>query len=102
MNEDIRQTRVHVDGEVGIVIETKQDVTDIIESNKKQYNAIDKHKRWSGEPIRNKVATIPLTCIDELNKQGIMQGFSVLDEKKFRAWLNHPDNRFFRTRAGVI
>ena len=42
MNEDIRQTRVHADGEGGIVIETKQDVTDIIESNKKQYNDIDK------------------------------------------------------------
>ena len=40
--------------------------------------------------------------IDDLNKQGIMRGFAVMDEKRFRAFLNHPDNRFFRTRPGQL
>ena len=43
-----------------------------------------------------------MTVIDTLNKQGIMKGFDVVDQKKFRAWLNDPDNRFFRTRQGRI
>ena len=50
----------------------------------------------------NKIASVPLTVIDELNKQGIMRGFHVLDQARFKAWLNHPDNRAFRTRPGRI
>jgi len=26
----------------------------------------------------------------------------VLDEKRFKAWLNERDNRVFRTRTGVV
>jgi hypothetical protein len=43
-----------------------------------------------------------MTVIDELNKQGIMRGFAVQDEKRFRAWLNERDNRVFRTRTGIV
>jgi len=50
----------------------------------------------------NKVASIPLTVIDDLNKIGIMRGFHVVDEKRFKAWLNNSDNRVFRTRTGVV
>lgn len=99
---DFRQTKAHADGEGGIVIETTQDVSAIVESNKKQFNETKKHTSWSGEPVSNKVASIPLTVIDDLNHKGIMKGFQVLDQKKFLAFLNHPDNRFFRTRAGQL
>ncbi len=99
---EFRKSVAHADGEGGIVVETKQDVSGIIEANKVAYNAIDKHHKWSGEPFHNKVASIPLTAIDHLNQKGIMRGFDVIDEKKFRAWLNDPDQRFFRTRAGTI
>jgi len=40
--------------------------------------------------------------IDDLNHKGIMRGFAVLDEKRFKAWLNERDNRVFRTRTGVV
>jgi hypothetical protein len=50
----------------------------------------------------NKVASIPLTVIDDLNAKGIMRGFAVVDEKKFKEFLNSPDNRFFRTRPGRV
>jgi len=99
---NFRQTAVHADGEGGIVIETKQDITGIIEQNKKEYNSFDERAKWSDELFGNKIASIPFTVIDELNKQGIMRGFAVLDEKRFKAWLNERDNRVFRTRTGVV
>jgi hypothetical protein len=97
-----RDQRVHANGDNGVVIETTQDVSGIIESNKKHFNAYDEKSRWSGELFGNRIASIPLTVIDELNKQGVMRGFAVLDEPRFKAWLNHPDNRAFRTRPGRV
>ena len=97
-----RDSVVHADGEGGIVIETKQDITGIIEQNKKEYNSFDERAKWSDELFGNKIASIPFTVIDELNKQGIMRGFAVQDEKRFKAWLNERDNRVFRTRTGVV
>lgn len=85
-----------------VIIEDVQDCTAIIEKNKKEYNSYDERARWSDEPFQNKVASIPLTVIDNLNKQGILRGFHVLDQKRFKAWLNDSDNRFFRTRTGRI
>jgi hypothetical protein len=99
---NFRKTAVHADGDGGIVIQTVQDITDIIEQNKKEYNSYDERSRWSDELFGNKIASIPFTVIDELNKQGIMRGFAVLDEKRFKAWLNERDNRVFRTRTGVV
>lgn len=99
---NFRQTAVHADGDGGIIIETRQDITDILEQNKKEYNSYDEKARWSDELFGNKIASIPLTVIDDLNAKGIMRGFAVLDEKRFKAWLNERDNRVFRTRTGVV
>jgi len=99
---NFRQSAVHSDGEGGIIIETRQDITDILEQNKKEYNSYDERAKWSDNLFGNKVASIPMTVIDDLNKQGIMRGFAVLDEKRFKAWLNERDNRVFRTRTGVV
>lgn len=100
--QNLRQTAVHADGEGGIIIQTRQDVSDIVEQNKKEYNSYDERSRWSDNLFGNKVASIPLTVIDDLNKQGIMRGFAVLDEKRFAIWLNDPMNRAWRTRTGVV
>jgi hypothetical protein len=99
---NFRQSAVHADGDGGIIIETRQDISAILEQNKKEYNSYDERARWSDHVFGNKVASIPMTVIDELNKQGIMRGFAVLDEKRFKAWLNERDNRVFRTRTGVV
>tara|TARA_Y100001973_G_C5172998_1_gene320190 strand:- start:963 stop:1262 length:300 start_codon:yes stop_codon:yes gene_type:complete len=98
---EFKKTIVHKN-ENGVVLEDVQDCTIIIEKNKKEFNATKKTDPWSGEPFRNKVASIPLTVFDDLNKKGILRGFTVVDEKKFRAWLNDADNQYFRTRAGKI
>jgi len=58
--------------------------------------------RWSDDLLGNKIASIPFTVIDELNKQGIMRGFHIVDQKRMKAWLNERDNRVFRTRTGVV
>jgi hypothetical protein len=99
---NFRQSAVHADGDGGIIIETRQDISDILEQNKKEYNSFDEKARWSDEIFGNKVASIPMTVIDDLNAKGIMRGFAVLDEKRFKAWLNERDNRVFRTRTGVV
>ena len=100
--ENFRQTAVHADGEGGIIIQTRQDVSDIVEQNKKEYNSYDERARWSDQLFGNKVASIPMTVIDDLNKAGIMRGFAVLDDKRFACWLNDPMNRAWRTRTGVV
>jgi len=100
--ENSKQTAVHADGEGGIVIQTRQDVTDIMEQNKKEFNSFDERAKWSDQLFGNKVASIPMTVIDDLNKQGIMRGFAVLDDKRFAMWLNDPMNRAWRTRTGKV
>ena len=98
--DEFKKQTAHTTEDGGIVIATEQDVTEIIEQNKKEYNATN--GRWKEDVLSNKIASIPMTVIDTLNKQGIMKGFDVVDQKKFRAWLNDPDNRFFRTRQGKV
>lgn len=99
---NFKKTVVHKTDEGGIIIEDVQDCTAILEKNKREYNSFDENARWSDEPFRNKIASIPLTVIDSLNKKGILKGFRVLDQKAFKAWLNDSDNRFFRTRTGRV
>jgi hypothetical protein len=101
MNQ-FRQSVAHADGDGGIIIETRQDITANIEQNLKEFNSYDERARWSDDMFGNKVASIPLTVIDDLNAKGIMRGFAVVDEKKFKEFLNNPDNRFFRTRPGRV
>jgi len=84
----------------GYVIETYQDCTAIVDSNKE--DMITANTKWGNDMFDNKVASIPMTVIDDLNHKKIMQGFQVLDLKRFKAFLNHPDNRFFRTKPGKV
>ena len=95
-----KSTSVGLNDKDEITIKQEQDVTELIEQNKKEYNNAD--SKWSDELFGNKVASIPFTAIDKLNKQGIMKGFTVLDQKRFFAWLNDPENLFFRTKPGQL
>lgn len=97
-----RQSTAHADGDGGLVIATKQDVSGIIEANRKEYNSYDERARWSDDLFGNKVASIPFTAIDELNKQGVMRGFAIVDEVRFASFLNDPMNRAWRTRPGQV
>ncbi len=86
------------DTDGGVILETRQDVSQIIEANKKQYNETTNKY----DDVITHVARLPLTVVDDLNRKRVMQGFKVIDQKAFKAFLNHPDNRFFRTHPGHI
>lgn len=101
-NQKFRNSVAHADNEGGLVIQTVQDVSALVERNKQEFNSYDERAKWSDELYGNKVASIPFTAIDDLNKQGIMRGFHVIDHARFAMFLNNPDNRAWRTRPGVI
>lgn len=87
------------DGNGGLLIETSQDVTEIVERNKARYAQTDERARW-GE--WSHIGELPMAVIHDLNAKGLMRGFHVVDQKKFKDWLNHSDNRHFRSRPGRI
>ncbi len=95
---------VHSDGEGGIIIHSQTDLTDFAEHTKQQYNANPGKTGWSGELFdpKNKIASLPLAIVNDLNAKGIMRGFNIVDEKALKAWLNSPENRVFRTRGGEV
>lgn len=100
LEKDNIRNKVAHETDNGLVIATTQDVSAIVEQNKQEYN--QNNGRWGEDVFDNKIASIPLTVIDDLNKVGIMRGFHVVDQKRFKAWLNNPDNRFFRTKQGRV
>ncbi len=75
-------------------IETKQDVTAIIEENKQDFNLQEKHTKY-GE--WNKVASIPLSIYFKLKQEGKLD-----DQAYMKRFLNDPENRYFRTRPGQV
>lgn len=85
-----------------LIVKQTQDIGAILEANKADYNETDKNTKWSDGQLSNRVARIPLTVFQDLEKQGITRGFTVIDMKRFKEWLNNPDNQVFRTRAGRV
>lgn len=75
-------------------IETRQDVSAIIEENKNEYAQIDERARW-GE--WTKVASIPMSVYFQLKREGKLD-----DDAYMKRWLNDPDNKYFRTRSGEV
>ena len=100
MSTPIRTQTVHADDDGGIIIETKQDVSDIIEANKAQLE-FDKQRSGHLNELHH-VARIPFTVIDDLNKKGIMRGFNVVDDVGFARWLNDPENTVWKTYRGTV
>ena len=94
---DGRYTIAHKLDDV-VVLETRQDVTPIIEANKIQVsNATRKI-----DNVMTHVPRIPFTVIDDLNQKKIMRGLMIEDERAFKQWLNDPDNRVWRTYPGSV
>lgn len=82
------------------VVETRADVTDIIELNKAEMAQTDERARW-GEWAR--VARIPLTEMFRLQREGVVDAMgTVKDDKSFLKWLGDRDQRKLRTRPGRL
>lgn len=82
----------HVTDKGEYVVETRQDVSAIVQANKRQMN--DDTGKWGDI---NKVASIPLSVYYDLKRRGIAD-----DPKALRKWMNDPDNRVFRTKGGTL
>tara|TARA_B100000767_G_C19761959_1_gene535571 strand:+ start:2273 stop:2566 length:294 start_codon:yes stop_codon:yes gene_type:complete len=95
-----KTTTIDYNNKDELILEQKEDVSSLVEQNKKEYNAAD--TKWSDQLFGNKVASIPNIAIDKLNQEGIMRGFEILDQKRFFAWLNDRDNVAFRTKPGRL
>ncbi len=101
MSTPIRTQTVHEDGDGGIVIETKQDITEILEANKAQ-REFDKQRTGFLNELHH-IARIPYTVIDDLNQQGIMRGFAVIDQDRFAQFLNGTElGNALKTYRGTV
>jgi hypothetical protein len=82
----------HDEPDGGVVVASEQDVTDIIEQNKEDYNARSGFKGdW------HHVARIPLAIYEDLMRKGIAD-----DPARLKKWLDNPDNRAFRSHPGKV
>jgi hypothetical protein len=88
----------HNDDAGSYTIEETQDVTDLVEQNRAQYNSVDERAGWKGNMHR--VASIPLVTFFDLWKKGYFRGNKLSKDDK--RWLNDSENRFFRTRPGTL
>ena len=77
-------------------IVTQQNVGPILVENEAQRRDAPKSQYHEKSGL-TKVATIPNVVMQELRKQGITS-----DPDRFKAWLNDPENRMFRTRGGKV
>jgi hypothetical protein len=88
-------------------IETRQDVSELVAANKDEYNATDERARFNAHgkesPMGARMASIPLQVWGQLVAQGIVDwNYQILDQKRYKAWLNDSENVHFRTRPGRI
>lgn len=97
---NFRKQVVHADGDGGIIIETKQDVTDILN----EVNEIREHDKARTGNLNefHHVGKIPFTVIDEMNKMGIMRGFAIVDDVAFAKWMNGVDGHIWKTYWGTL
>ena len=75
-----------------VTITAEQEVAGVLEHNKRAFNdAPERYGEWT------RVAQIPLSIYYDMVKTG-----KIRDDAYMKRWLNDPDNRFFRTRPGVV
>jgi hypothetical protein len=98
--ENFRTQTVHADDNGGIIIETKQDISDILERNK-VLREVDKARTGATEDL-HLIGSIPFTAIDKLNQMGIMRGFAIVDEPAFKRWLNQPEQDVLKIYRGKV
>lgn len=81
-------------------IETKVDVTDIVEQNKAEMASTDEHARW-GKPgeVWAKVASIPSHIYHSALRRGL---FDPNDDASLLRWIQNRDNLSWRTRPGRL
>lgn len=98
--DETKITVAHDMGDGELVLETKQNVDDILERNKNL--RFEDSQRTSQLKDFHLVASIPDGAVVELNKMGIMRGFAVMDEQGLKKWLNQPENNVWKIYRGRL
>jgi hypothetical protein len=81
------------DGADEITIVTEQDLEPILQKAKDSRNRRD--EGWKGE--LHHVAFMPNPIMEKLRREGKLH-----DQKELTKWLNHPDNKIFRSKEGHV
>ena len=86
----------------GFSVEYQQDVEPLLEQNKALYNSVGDYRRFAGEKWR-RIASLPPVIVMQLAQRGILSaGGDILDDRRYRKWLDDPENLFFRTSPGKV
>ncbi len=103
-SQGVINSKIHLDeGEKKVHIEDTQDISKILEQNKREAN--DNLYKFKGfqDAKMYKVAEIPLIVVQELAQKGIMNyNGTIKDRERMKKWLNDPDNKLFRIYKGNI
>lgn len=99
-SDPITRRRAHIiEHSDGVDLVQTQDISDTLELNKEQFNQRD--GTFKGDMVH--VGRIPLIIMEQMIRDGVLgPGGAVKDPKRFRDWMNDPDNRAFRTHPGKI
>lgn len=103
--DPITKTRrtFHWDRDGNYVIDTQQDVTDVLEQNKALHAMTDERARWTDRGAGTLVGSIPMSVYFDLQKRGVIDAEgNVHDDKPLLKWLQDPENKHFRTRPGRL
>jgi hypothetical protein len=94
--------QVHFENDGRAILELKQNVQSILDANKALFAETDKHTAFRNRDLV-RVASIPMVVMEDLKRRGILgRGYKIADQARFKAWLNDPENRHFRTTAGRV
>lgn len=95
-----RKRTVHYDPIAdNFVLESKTDVTDVIERNKALYNATDERASWGDGRV---VASIPMTDYYRMKAEGSIDADGEADPVPLMRILQDPAYRDWRTRPGRL
>jgi hypothetical protein len=92
------RTTFHYFDDDTFTLEKTQDAAPLCETNLILRN--EDTGRWN-DGHGSRVASIPIVLWTKLRKDGIIDDRDP-KQTRFRAWLNDPDNRFFRTKLGRV
>lgn len=100
INPYVRTVVDATDDGLGLLIRHEEDVTDLLDDNDRMRNDLGKGLGGELRPV----ARVTGTLLASLIAEGIIdkECGTVLDQARFRRWLNDRDNRRWRTTEGSV
>ena len=93
--EPYRRTDMHEHSDGSVTFNTLQDVQSIIDNNKREYNEYGDKLSMGKRGEWHKCATVPKTILEQWIKE--TNGDVLKNNKLMAAYLNDPDNKYFKT-----